>query len=135
MLKRRVFSIIAILVGLTGFGAVALWQFSGPSELDQVRSHRDMSAEEQRQVLQMFFPEELPGQLLDVRIESFMPAIGDGEVRASFRVAPKQARHIASTLRRKDSIGAYTSEAFEHANGSIQIDESSGRVHILWSEY
>lgn len=132
---KKMFKAVGISVAFLALivGAM-LFALSKGSNQDDIRTERNMSEAEQREVLQMFFASPLPKELKDVRIESSMPAQGDGEVRASFRVTPAQAKALVSKLGRSGRFGEYTSEAFAHAKGFIRVDRS-GRVEIQWSEY
>jgi len=94
-----------------------------------------MSTAEQREVLQMFFPSALPRDVAAVKIESYLPAMGDGEVHASFRVRPREAMRLVKKLKATGTANRYTSPAFTHANGAIFVSTESGQIVIDWSEY
>ncbi len=136
MLKKyRVGLLLAACGSVAVMAGVIMLKPSGSSHEALIRTERNMTSAEQRELLQMFFPSELPVGLLDIRVESFLPAMGDGEVHASFRVTPLEAKKIISTLHLTADSGAYTSQSFQGATGSIRVDDVSGLVSIDWSEH
>ena len=130
----------AVVLGslaFAGFGALLVYTVASV-DLDPVPetvSEGQLSPEQQRVRLQMFFPQELPQSVEVISIQSTAPHMGDGEFHARVRVSSIDARAIAETLKPTGTPSTYRGPSFEHARGAIRIDEAQGLIEIDWSEF